>query len=168
MFCGRHFLPVGADPRCIHTSLDGALLCVWPRHDQVNEVQIGGTTVLRNLVLENTEQTVTCCCQPHPVQEKKSMGIDNFHTHTNTNPEAILIRISTRKPSNIFCQKKQTKKTYRRLATQEHKSLPEHETMLELAFARLFTVSTTFVSRRRLAAKYRGEHVHHAAAASQK
>jgi hypothetical protein len=62
----------------------------------------------------------------------------NFHTHINTFTGAILIRISTRKPSNIFSKKK----TYRRLATQELKSLPKHETMLELAFARRFTIST--------------------------
>jgi hypothetical protein len=68
------------------------------------------------------------------------MSMHNFHTHINTYSGAILIRISTRKPSNIFFPQKN--KTYRRLATQEHESLPEHETILELAFARCFTTST--------------------------
>jgi len=66
------------------------------------------------------------------------MRMHNFDTHSNTNTGAILICISTRKPSDMFSRKT----THRRLATRELKSLPEHETMLELAFARHFTTST--------------------------
>jgi hypothetical protein len=70
------------------------------------------------LVLENTDRTVTRCCQHPHIQEKKAMSMHNFHTQINTNPGAILTLISTKKPSNMFVQKKN--KAYRRLATQEH------------------------------------------------
>ena len=72
-------------------------------------------------------------------KKKRSQCACTTLTPTATRTLEPSSSVSAQENHQIFFPKK---KTYRQLATQELKSLPKHETMSELAFARRFTIST--------------------------